>query len=206
MDFPTPHHTTTGPPFIVSLQARTVPSFAEPAQGGAACPRRVLKKWGEPRYARHGARCKAGLRAELARRPSEARSTHSQALRRGAPTKQVAPCRRNPKGTGGLRRHTASELLPDALASLSSSFLVWHSQAPCARPHPTSSTPFKGLEESRVRETHPGFMDLRKQGGMPPGVKGRSADSGANPWGKRQWLRKGKQPRVPETRLNRKDT
>jgi RNA polymerase primary sigma factor len=67
---------------------------------------------------------------------------HSQALRRGAPTKQMAPCRCNPKGTGGLRRHTAAELLSDALASLSSSFLVWHSQDPCARPHPISATPF----------------------------------------------------------------
>jgi hypothetical protein len=25
----------------------------------------------------------------------------------------MEPCRRNPKGAGGLRRHTASELLPD---------------------------------------------------------------------------------------------
>ena len=78
---------------------------------------------------------------------------------------QMAPCRCNPEGTGGLRRHTASGLLTDALASLSSSFLVWHSQPsgprgsrschefretaeqcagehPCARPHPTSATLF----------------------------------------------------------------
>ena len=47
----------------------------------------------------------------------------------------MAPCRRNPKGTGGLRPGTAaiavvaaSELLPDTSASRSSSFLVWHPQ------------------------------------------------------------------------------
>ncbi len=47
----------------------------------------------------------------------------------------MAPCRSNPEGTGGLRPGTAaiamvaaSELLPDASASHSSSFLVWHPQ------------------------------------------------------------------------------
>ena len=35
--------------------------------------KRVLQKWGEPRYERHGARCMAGLRR------------HSHALRRGVP-------------------------------------------------------------------------------------------------------------------------
>ncbi len=52
----------------------------------------------------------------------------------------MAPCRPNPKGTRGLRHHTASELLPDAYSIASSLFLVWHSQAPGTRPHPTSST------------------------------------------------------------------
>ncbi len=113
----------------------------------------------------------------------------------------MAPCRRNPKGTGGLRRHTASELLSDALASLSSSFLVWHSQPsgpddgrfrqqfretaehcagehPCARPHPTSATPFYTMKgrpnplvmalapEKRsmamtIQRTKPGFATRR---------------------------------------------
>jgi len=53
------------------------------------------------------------------------------------PTMRMAPCRYNPKDTGGLRRHTVSGLLPDASASHSSSFLVWHPQDPCPRPHPT---------------------------------------------------------------------
>jgi len=62
----------------------------------------------------------------------------------GLPRDRRAQRRRNPKGTGGLRPGTAaiavvaaSELLSDALASLSSSFLVRHSKDPCARPHPT---------------------------------------------------------------------
>jgi hypothetical protein len=59
-----------------------------------------MKNWGEPRYERHEARFQA------------ARRRHSHALRRGAPTTKMAPCRRNPMGTGGLRHHLASETPP----------------------------------------------------------------------------------------------
>ncbi len=44
-------------------------------------PGSLLKKWGEPRYGRHGARFEADRRR------------HSHKLRRGGPTTKMAPCR-----------------------------------------------------------------------------------------------------------------
>src|SRR6185436_10142586 len=72
--------------------------------------------------------------------------------RGGAATKQTAPRRRNPKGAWGLRPHTASLVVGDGPASLSSSLLVCNPQAPCARPgRILGQAPSAGMEPARWR-------------------------------------------------------
>ncbi len=89
---------------VVAAKAHGDEPYAAVAAIGAASPSRSPKKWKRAALRAPRAGCEAARRRD------------ARAHLGGAPTTQAAPCRRNPKGAGGLRPH--SSLLVVAIALL----------------------------------------------------------------------------------------